>query len=542
MGGLSLSASDISEKIVCAPRGHLLHLPVDCIADLFFLAGILSIALPVIVPQSYRPSLSSNSTMATPLAPTFIDESKVPTIVQWTQQLGCGTEQKRFLGLRHDDNNVSSAVTLSLHFDLSRRTFSLKLPVPLRTGIRGRKTNLYIIAEPSQVSQIELCVDSTVVPENVLYDFVTERQCLSSTEIVSIRFSLTKNVVLVAPNSRPTTRSALSKDIVNSMLSLGQADSFTIYFSSTRIDAHHLSRLCTEYEPDFSSNIPSLNSLYSGHGGRNIHCLNDLFQTPVTHASNSAPAFDHDDSKLDSPPAYDEAPLSPPRPQREDSPDIPPIRKRKRALAKPLHSSPSQPESWRDAFAKQSLLLATLSEQVAALQDEMHSSRRRGYESRDAAVQTTNMACNQPEDAPSPGPTPSTCSTVDDHVPEALYEVEKKLTSVLSEFASLQSSVRADIAKSVRVNMTRLSSVLHERVTDSLIDMKDLSEQVDEQVDALRNELVDYVDDVKSGMKVELTEFIAEEIHEVEAKVRAKIRTALISASVNVELSDDSDF
>lgn len=477
-------------------------------------------------------------------APTW---SKIPAVVRWTTQHG----NDEYLGDKHSQR--SCPVTMDMHFDEAREIFSCKLSVPVKIkNHRPDRIYMYLLIGPSQVSAVDLCYDP--VPQSIVNTFVADKKCSSPDDILALCFSLSTPASVAGPRFPIEPRSVANRRILEVLLLLGQADRMTIYFPSETFNKEHLLNLPSKTrERALHSpvrNIPVIDSLYRGKGGRIVHNLQDLSDVPIT---GDAPQHDAG-AEWDIPPAYDQiAPAAAPyqaqdgkRSREASSSDAEklPIKRRvcenigsetltDPAKLTPLPSSLGTDSSWKLAVTEQVALLIA---QVASIREE---TRPRAVQTADAAVQTDEAELAPYFVAPAPAPRrPSTCSTVEDSLEDRLVIAEHTTSALREEMAQFKESIESRIMQSVRCAIQGLRERIDDRLAIHTQDLINVEEHLEEVQSGISGHVEELLDDMSTSIKVELRDYVKEEMVDVEDSIKGKLKDALNQATLSIDFDE----
>ncbi|KAK7536604.1 hypothetical protein IWX49DRAFT_256713 [Phyllosticta citricarpa] len=443
--------------------------------------------------------------------------SNAPSIVQWNAASG----EQRFVG-----DESSSPAILDVSYDEKLLCMYCRLRVAVKLKSSDKKVPMYHLLEPRHFLDLEVL--NGFVPENVVSAFVHGDKCSSSEDIVGLRITLRSPGHIVGPKTATSPKTAASRKVLENLFSLGQSKGLITYLPSSSINAtrlEHMRRRLLDGLLKFDSRI--IDTLYAGEGGRRVNTLEDL----------AVPASVQNlDEKLENPPPYFEATsLEPPtlrrRKRQHGSPESPMDAAVCASAKKPREKSPllspkeapqltENREPWRQALAEHAAQFALLSEQVVALQKELHDRRQNTV---DAATQTEEIQRSEAKSA-----SQGTASTVEDGVEDRLEIAEREIAALRGAVCRIQESLPS-----------QFDSIVHRAVQEST---EAFDDRLAIELDDLRYEMdgnaKDDFEDQFLDIKVELRDFVSEEMKDIEENVKKNIKNAVRNAALDIDFDD----
>ncbi|KAG9650869.1 hypothetical protein KCU64_g8914, partial [Aureobasidium melanogenum] len=404
-------------------------------------------------------------------------------------------------------------------------TFHCKLSTSVHlVDTDKEKESVYLVLDATNIRAICL-PKSEDVPLNVVNAFIKQARCVTATDIVSLQFTLKQKVHLIVPKSALQKRPSTITD-VDTLLRLGQCDTFTVYVPSDSINQRRLPDLCEAL--DQGATKPSdrhIKSLYGGAGSKVITCLGDLWtlnrpENPPPYdpstapgATDSEPTSHSDFRDTRNPRKHGKRRTTSPIPRQ-----TPPKRQ---LLAEKVVQQP-----WEVAFAALSAEFATLREQLQQLQ------RAPGV---DAGTQTDPFEEHAPASCSVPDPhcsSPSQASTVENTTEDRLLMVEDSTADGHKQLALLAEKVDhkdKQIRQELEIECFGLQSAVEN--IESRVD--DLESGLQ---DDLRQEFEEHVNAKTLDLQVKLEEFIEHRLEDVEEVVKHDVRMALENASCKFKI------
>lgn len=329
------------------------------------------------------------------------------------------------------NGSISHQYHMDMIFD--RDKFHCKLSESAHLVDPVKKESVYLIFDATNVRAISFN-DNDEVPLDAANAFIKQARCTTAADVVSLQFTLAQNVPLTVPLSALQQRSSTSK-IMNTMLRLGQCDTFTVYVPSDAINHKRLSELCEALDKGIVRlHERSVKGLYAGAGSKTITCLDDLWtlnrpESPPPYDPSTAPGASNDE-----PPSRSPFRNTSNSRKREKSRIASPV-SRQTPSKRQLLTEKAVPEPWELAFAALNVEFANLREQLKQLQ------RVPGI---DAGTQTDPLIKRAPVSCSVPDlhcSSSSQASTVENTIEDRLLMVEDSIADEHKQLALLAEKV-----------------------------------------------------------------------------------------------------
>ncbi|KAH0027026.1 hypothetical protein KCU78_g4141, partial [Aureobasidium melanogenum] len=427
----------------------------------------------------------------------------------------------------------NGTISRQCYMDLisNQDTFHCKFRTSAHLLDTGKKIKVYLFLDASHVESIRVCDEEKAIPPSVMTTFIKQASSTSSDDIVRIRFVLKGRAPLVTPNSLLQKR-ADSYDDIESLLRIGQCQTFEVYISSSALNRQRLSDLTKALVECRLRPAPEgvLNNLYAKLGSKVVTHIDELWSShqpesppPYDHstalgASNDEPTVQSDSRSSSSPRAHGKRRLASP-----DSQQTP--------LKRQLLVEKAAPEPWELAFAAQGAQIAALCAELQTLREEMQQFRRASMI--DAGTQTDLLV----EVETKPGSSldyasSSQASTVENTIEDRLLMVEDSILDEQKQRALVDEKLDhtdKQIRHELEIECFGLQSAV-ENLESRVDDLEDGLQ------DDLRQEFKENIDAKALDLQARLEEFIEHRLEDVEEVVKHDVRMAFENASCKFKI------